>query len=144
MTPAPIFFGSMHPSSFWKNENGIFSFTSGVSQSHPTLPDNTRLYLIYPHFICQHSNKAARTYQPARHSVHHDPLWQIHGVCNSKDDQLWVLLGWPVKQIVHYILLPGPQKVELEEKGRKQKLTGEEWWACCYSAYLGLKTSATM
>lgn len=54
-----------------------------------------------------------RTYQSAGHPVHHDALWQVHGVGNGQDHEPGLLVSGPVKEIVHYVLFLSPQKVKL-------------------------------
>ena len=55
------------------------------------------------------STLAGSTYQSAGDSVHHDPLWEVHGVCNSQHHQSGLEPAGPVKQMVQHRLLPGPQ-----------------------------------
>lgn len=53
-------------------------------------------------------------YQSAGHSVDHDPLGEVHGVGDGEHHQPAVAPGGPVEQVVHHILLPGPQQVQLQ------------------------------
>lgn len=54
-------------------------------------------------------------HQPARHPVDHDPLGQVHGVGDGQHHQAGVALRWPIEQVVHDILLPGPEQVQLQQ-----------------------------
>lgn len=56
------------------------------------------------------------SYQSARHAVHHDPLWQVHGVGNGQDHQPGSLVSRPIKEVVHDILFVSPEKVELPKE----------------------------
>ena len=52
-------------------------------------------------------------YQPTGHTIYHDSLRKVHSVGDGQDHQACMASRWPVKQVVHYILLPGPQQVQL-------------------------------
>lgn len=62
-----------------------------------------------------------RTYQSAWYPVHHDALWQVHGVGNGQDHKSGILVSGPVKEIVHYILFLSPEKIELPGKWREMQ-----------------------
>lgn len=71
--------------------------------------------------LLPHGNTPDKTtppHQSARHPVDHDPLGQVHGVGDGQHDQPGVTPRRPVKQVVHHVLLPGPEQVQLEETGR--------------------------
>ena len=65
-------------------------------------------------------------YQSAGHPVHHDALWQIHGVSNGQDHKAGLLVSGPVKEIVHYVLFLGPQKVKLPGNGERHRVNHRE------------------
>ncbi len=58
-------------------------------------------------------------YQSTGHTVNHDPLRQIHSVCNGKNHQTSVAPCWPIKQVIHHILFTGPQEVKLKKQLNK-------------------------
>lgn len=66
-----------------------------------------------------------RTYQSAWYPVHHDALWQVHGVGNGQDHKPGILVSGPVKEIVHYVLFLSPEKVELPGKWREMQHKSE-------------------
>lgn len=53
-------------------------------------------------------------HQPAGHTVDHDPLRKVHGVGDGQNHQPGLSPRRPIKQIVHHVLLPGPQQVQLQ------------------------------
>lgn len=61
------------------------------------------------------------THQSARHSVDHDPLWKVHRVGDGQHDQAGVTPCRPIKQVVHDVLFPGPEKVQLDETSEGQR-----------------------
>lgn len=63
-----------------------------------------------------HFYRTPWTYQSTRYTVHHDPLWQVHGVGNGQDYQPGSFVSRPVKKIVHDILFVSPKKVKLSKK----------------------------
>lgn len=69
-------------------------------------------------YICiKISLRVELPHQSAGHSVDHDPLGQVHGVGDGQDHQAGVTPRRPIEQVVHHVLLPGPQQVQLHEDG---------------------------
>lgn len=66
-------------------------------------------------FSCKRpETNALCSHQPAGHSVDHDPLWQVHGVGDGQHHQAGVAAAGPVEEVVHDVLLPRPQQVQLQ------------------------------
>lgn len=84
------------------------------------------LYLLYL-MIEGYLKLIKWSYQSTSNTVNHDSLRQVHSVCNSEDHQTSVAPCWPVKQVVHHILLTGPQKVKLKKKEIRMHVNIHRW-----------------
>lgn len=68
---------------------------------------------IFPGLLYFHFCSTPWTYQAASHTVHHDPLWKVHGIGNSQHDQPGSFVSRPIKEVVQHILFVSPKKVKL-------------------------------
>jgi len=57
------------------------------------------------------TEKNIRT-QSTPHSSCHDPFWEVHRICDSNNDDLAIHQGWPVEEVVNYILFGCDKLVE--------------------------------
>ena len=78
-------------------------------------------------------------YQSTGHPLHHQPLGQVHGVCDSEDNQFGLPLTGPVEDVVHDILLTRPQQIELNVE-TKRKFSVDGYWVCGWGAVFLLVT----